>query len=123
MVCLCSVTACTPTRPSPIDRELVLSVGQSAPITAAAISLKFLGVASDSRCPADALCVIPGSASVDVQVTTFSGAAQIVRFETGAPNPVRIGTLTLELVQLAPYPASAQPIDPADYRATLRVRR
>jgi hypothetical protein len=123
--CLLGVTACSggATSPSPINQEVVLAPGQSAPITSAGISLRFLGVANDSRCPADAMCVLGGSASVDVQVTSFSGGAQVLRFETGDPKAVRLGTLTLELVQLAPYPFSSQPINPADYRATLRVTR
>lgn len=126
LFCLLGATACSPggpTSPSPTHREVVLAPGQSAPIPSAGISLKFLGVANDSRCPADTLCVLGGSASVDVQVTSFSGFARVVRFQTGDLRPARLGTLTLELVQLAPYPFSAQPIDPADYRATLRVSR
>jgi hypothetical protein len=102
---------------------VVLGPGQSAPIAAAAISLRFLGVGSDSRCPADASCVQAGSARVDVQVTFVTGGAQIVGFETADPQPVRFGSLTLTLVQLTPYPAGPQPINPADYRATLRVTR
>jgi hypothetical protein len=101
---------------------VVLGPGQSAPLDRASISLTFLRVANDSRCPADALCVLGGSARVDVQVTGAWGV-QILSFETGNLQPVRVGTLTLELVQLAPYPFSAQPIDPADYRATFRVTR
>jgi len=125
LFCLLGVTACSGgvTSPSPINQEVVLAPGQSAPIVPAGISLRLLGVANDSRCPADALCVLGGSASVDVQVTSFSGGAQVLRFETGDPRTVQFGPLTLALVQLAPYPFSAQPIDPADYRATLRVTR
>jgi hypothetical protein len=124
--CLLLVTACSsgsPASPSPIDQEVVLAPGQSAPIVPAGIALRFLGVANDSRCPADAMCVLGGSASVDVQVTSFSGGAQVLRFETGDPRAVQLGRLTLALVQLAPYPFSAQPINPAEYRATLRVTR
>lgn len=123
--CLLGVTACSTASPlsGPVDREVVLAIGQSAPITTAALTLKFLGVPADTRCPSDALCLLPGSASVDVQVTAFSGGTRIVRFETGDPKPAEIGTLTVDLVQLAPYPSGPSRIDPADYRATLRVRR
>lgn len=120
------MTACglgSPTGPSPINRDYLLAPGQSVPITAAALSLKFLGVANDSRCPADALCVTGGSARVDIQVTASTGTVQIINFETGDPKAVQIGSLTIDLVQLSPYPFSAHPIDPADYRVTLRVIR
>lgn len=127
LVCgLLGATACelgSPTAPSPVDRQVVLAIGQSAPITAAALSLTFLGVPTDSRCPANALCIDAGSASVDVLATAFSGGASVLRFETRDPKPVRLGSTTVALVQLSPYPASSRPIAPADYRATLRVRR
>ena len=124
--CLVGMTACgygSPTSQSPLHQDVVLAPGQSAPIAAAAISLRFLGVGSESRCPADASCVHAGSARVDVQVTFVTGGAQIVGFDTGDPRPVRFGSLTLALVQLTPYPAGSQPINPVDYRATLRVTR
>ena len=127
MLCRLAVTSCNATGPTssgPINQELVLAPGQSAPITAAGITLRFLGVPTDSRCPADVMCVLPGSASVDIQVTSFASAQiSFVRFETGNLKPFQIGPLTLELLQLAPYPFGVQPINPADYRATVRVRR
>lgn len=123
--CLFAVTGCSlgsPSAPSPINREIVLSPGQPAPVASATVVITFLGVANDSRCPADALCVLGGSARVDVQATGAIGT-RVVSFETGDPKPVRVGNLTLELLQLAPYPFSSTPIDPADYRATIRVTR
>lgn len=122
---LFGVTGCylgSPVAPSPINRQIVLSLGQTAPLDRATVALTFLGVANDSRCPADALCVLGGSARVDLQATGALGT-RVVSFETGDLKPVRVGSLTLELLQLAPYPFSAAPIDPADYRATIRVTR
>ncbi len=37
--------------------------------------------------------------------------------------PVKHDGLTIGLVELSPYPFSARPIGPADYRATPRVAR
>lgn len=124
LFCAWTLAACSSaSAPSPLNQEIVLAPGQSVPVDRATLALRFLGVPSDSRCPADALCVDPGSARVDVQVNSLFDV-RIASFETRAPKPVRVGTLTLELVELAPYPAtSQQPIDPADYRATLRLTR
>ncbi len=126
LACLVAVTACSsqsPTAPSPINQEIVLSPAQSLPIDRGTVAVRLLGVPVDSRCPADVQCVHAGSARVDVQVTSVFDI-RIVSFETGDPKPARFGTLTLELVQLGPYPVSAtRPINPADYRATLRVTR
>jgi hypothetical protein len=38
-------------------------------------------------------------------------------------RPVKHGDLTIELVQLSPYPFSSRTIQPDEYRATLRVTR
>ena len=124
--CLVAVTGCSsgsPTAPSPVNQEIVLSLAQSVPIDRGAVAVKLLGVPNDSRCPADALCVHAGNARVDVQVTSVFDI-RIISFETSDPKPVRVGTLTLTLVQLAPYPSTVtMPINPAEYRATLRVIR
>ena len=125
--CLFAVTACyqdSPTSPGPIDQRVTLSPGASTTVEAARVSLKFIGVSGDSRCPGDAICIQGGSATVRVEATNSAGARQDVTFETGTMQPVTYGTLTLELVELAPYPfGSKGPIQPQDYRATLRITR
>jgi hypothetical protein len=121
--CLLAVTGCFrdgPTAPGPVDVEVTLAPGQSASIQNA--SLKFVSVTGDNRCPADVVCVLGGSATVKVQVTV-GGASREVTFETGDPKPVVQDSLTLELVQLQPYPFSSRTIKPEDYRATFHAKR
>ena len=125
--CLLTVTGCyrdSPTAPGPIDQQVTLAPGVSTVIEAARVSLTFIGVTGDSRCPGDAICIQGGSATVRVGLTNEVGVRQDVTFETGNPKPVTSGALTLELVELAPYPfGSRPPIQPQDYRATLRIKR
>jgi hypothetical protein len=123
--CLFAVTGCffeSPTEPGPVDQTLTLAPGQSASITGTTVTLKFDGVSGDNRCPADAMCVLGGSASVKILAASSSGSRTLI-FETGKLEPVDYGGLTVELTQLAPYPFSATPIEHEDYRATLRVSR
>jgi hypothetical protein len=123
--CLVLVTGCFgdgPAAPAPVNQEVTLAPGQSGSV-AGGLTLKFDGVSGDSRCPADALCIQGGSASVRVEVSATSSVRREVVFETGNLQPVRHGTWTLELVQLSPYPFGASPIEPEDYRATLRITR
>lgn len=108
---------------APIDRQLTLAPGQSAAVPGTGVSLLFTGVAGDSRCPADALCILGGSATVRLQAAGAAGARQDITFETGNLQPARYDGLTVELVQLAPYPFSSSPIKPEDYRATIRITR
>jgi hypothetical protein len=123
--CLLAVTGCfleSPAAPAPVDLELTLAPGESRPISGASLTVTFAGVAGDNRCPADALCVLGGSATLRVQVAGPDGRRDVT-FETGNLQPVKYGAFTLELVQLAPYPFSATTIRPEDYRATLRIKR
>jgi hypothetical protein len=123
--CLLALTACSkgPLAPSPIDRQVVLAPGQTEAISQADIRLRFQGVSGDSRCPADAFCVQGGDALVHVDVLLSGGGQQAYILHTGDMRPVMHGDLTIALVQLSPYPFSSRPIEPGDYRATLRVTR
>ena len=123
---LLALTACasgSPVAPGPVSRELTLAPGQTAAIAEAAIAVRFEGVSGDSRCPADAFCIQGGDALVRIEVVTSAGTALAYTLHTGDMRPVAHGDLTIALVQLAPYPFSAAPIDPADYRATIRISR
>jgi hypothetical protein len=116
----CSASETGPT--SPLDTEFTLAPGESRRIDGEALSIRFDGVAGDSRCPADALCVLGGSATVRIAVVSgFSRHPYELR--TGDLQPVRHDRLTITLVQLAPYPFSARTIAPDEYRASFTVTR
>lgn len=119
---LASACSESPTRPSPIDRVFTLVPGQVAQVEGAGFDLRFDGVEGDSRCPADAFCILGGDAAVRLTVLAVSGARSI-ELRTGSLQPVREGDVTIALVELQPYPFSARPIEPHEYRATLRVTR
>ena len=124
-VCLLLMTACgdgqtSPT--SPIDAEFTLAPGEGRRIEGESVTVSFAGVSGDSRCPADAICVWGGSATV--KVTVASGVAtQAYELLTGDMQPVVHNGLTIALVQLSPYAFSARTIAPGEYRATLKVTR
>ena len=125
LVSLLMTTACfgdSPVTPSPVNQELTLAPGQTVGVQGSNLTVKFTGVSGDSRCPADALCVTGGSATVRFDVTVGSTKRDFT-FETGNLQPVAAGGVTVELLQLAPYPFSASPIQPQDYRATIRLKR
>jgi hypothetical protein len=90
----------------------------------AAITIRFNGVAGDSRCPADVMCVWGGDAQVQIEVVSVRGGGrQSYELHTGDMRPVQHDDLTISLVELNPYPFSARTIEQGDYRATLRVTR
>ena len=112
-----------PTGPTAaLDEEFTLAPGGRIRIGGTAISLQFQHVDSDSRCPDDAICVLGGDAEVRIGVDE-NGRVSGYELHTGTMAPVRHDDLVISLVALSPYPFSARPIAPSDYRVTLRVTR
>ena len=100
---------------------MTLAPGQSTQV--GALSVKFIGVTIDTRCPANALCIQVGDAFVALE-TTVLGAKR--EFELQILNPTKRSTTHrnyfIELQEVSPYPFG-EPIKPADYRVTLRIAR
>jgi hypothetical protein len=121
-ICLLAATACLQiTAPGSIDERLTLGPGEQASV--AGVNIRFELVTGDSRCPADALCIQGGDAVVKITATQGFGGRVEFDLHTGDMKPVSHGDLTIALVQLEPYPFSSHPIDPKDYRVTLRITR
>jgi hypothetical protein len=60
---------------------------------------------------------------VQITVSANGGLPREYELRTGDMRPVQHGRLTIALLQLSPYPFSARPIQPEEYRATLKVTR
>ncbi len=123
-VTLASACADSPTGPSdPFSRQVALTVGETARVDEARLSLRFDSVTGDSRCPADALCIQGGDAIVHITVSRSPGQAVRYELHTAGPSSVQHDNVMLTLEALAPYPFSGAPIDPSTYRATIRLTR
>jgi hypothetical protein len=126
LLTLLTLSACDDRGPSgptvPLNQQFVLAPGEAAAIEDSSLRVRFDGVTGDSRCPADALCVLGGDAVVRITVQS-GGGSRGYDLHTGDMRPVSHNDATIALVQLAPYPFSATPIQPNDYRATFLVTR
>ena len=122
------MTACsdsTPIAPSvPPNQQLTLAAGQSAPIEGTELSLNFVSVSGDSRCPGDAICITGGDALVHIIVRGDRSAEyELHTGDTSRASALREGW-RITLVNLQPYPfSSLPPIQPGDYRATFDMVR
>jgi hypothetical protein len=113
-----------PTAPTAaLAEEFTLGAGERATITGTPLSVQFSNVENDSRCPADAVCVLGGDALVRIVVSEGNSASGYT-LHTGSLAPVQHGDYAIALVALTPFPFSSRPpIARHEYRATLRVTR
>ena len=119
-----ALVACdrTPTAPTVgLNQEFVLARGEVAQVADAGIQIRFVGVRGDSRCPADAVCILGGDALVRIEVLSFGEGRRDYDLHTGDSRPVVHKGFTIALVKLEPYPFSSRTIQPDEYRATLRA--
>lgn len=116
------VSACaTGSSTAPADKDFWLRTGHDAAIEQTGVHVHFLGVTSDSRCAVDVQCVWSGNAEVALDVRA-GGEADTLLLNThqGAKEGI-VGNYRIVLVSLAPLPHSERPIEPGDYRVSLRV--
>ena len=116
-----SGAACSssPTAPSePV--ALTLAPGQSRVV--GDLSVRFIGVTNDNRCPANALCISSGEAFVALEVGLSSEHhAFELQINDSSFRSRIIGAYRIELTNVAPYPFSTDPIAPDEYRVSLTV--
>ena len=85
------------------------------------LTVEFVRVVEDSRCPSDGTCVWAGE--VKVQLSTRINAAEPVQHEITAGQHATVGKFHVVVVQVQPQRISTREISPAEYRVTLRVVR
>lgn len=106
-----------------LDEEFALSVGQSATIEGENISITFVEVVSDSRCPTGATCIWAGEASCLIEFTDSESRYRKVLTEPGSSSPPEASITSYEIeFTLLPYPELGKETATKDYRLQLTVR-
>jgi hypothetical protein len=117
-----TAAACASSPTAPIDTTVTLAPNKTSVI--GNLSVKFIGVTIDTRCPANALCIQAGDAYIALEATVASTRRS---FELQVLNPTRrevdFRDYTIAVESLSPHPFLPMPIEPEDYRVTLRVTR
>ncbi|HEY0680966.1 MAG TPA: hypothetical protein VGD45_01405 [Steroidobacter sp.] len=104
-----------------LDQEIQLAPGEQAAFGQQELTVKFVRVAEDSRCPTDVACVWAGE--VKVQLSTQLATAKPAPHEIAAGQHAMVGAFRLVVVQVQPERISTREISPEEYRVTLRVER
>jgi hypothetical protein len=114
-----SVGCVSPVEPTgPVTTEL--GVGTS--LTHGPLTVTFVEVTTDSRCPLNALCIHAGDATVVIAARVGGDTS---RYTLQINDPARRSVVhagyVITATELAPYPYTVNPIDPASYRLTVKI--
>ena len=102
-----------------VGEAFTLRIGETAAIAGTNLTIRFVAVPADSRCPTDVQCVWSGNARVEIR----AGGVVVALNTHEQPRATRIGEYQLALASLAPAPKSTESIAPGRYAATLIVTR
>lgn len=101
--------------------EIEFGVGEARRIPP--VTLTFVRVSQDSRCPTGVTCIWAGDAVAELRVERDGAAPEVVSLHTnaGSGQAASVAGLSLRLVRLEPYPEADHPIAAGDYRLVLSV--
>jgi hypothetical protein len=139
LICL---TACQAATPAPITAstgaDFSLAAGQTVTLTDADLSITFISVSSDERCPTEIECAVSGAVTVHLSIrdqdgtvseevlqtfTDSSGLAPTMDFE-GIRSHVTVDDYEIKVTRVLPYPQNpSSSIQPSEYTITLQVTR
>ena len=111
-----------------LNQNFALRIGQEVLVADQKLSVKFVSVPEDSRCPKGVTCIWAGNVRVQLQVT--KAKSKPVKIELSL-NPrdfpdgeaADCGDYKIKLVRVDPYPVADQQLKPGDYTATLSISR
>ena len=117
-----------PTAPAstvPMGSNFTLAPGESVVVNSGALTLSFVSVTNDSRCPTNALiqCVWAGSARIALRATTVAGTRDVALETVANKETAIVDGFVVQLVGVSPVPLTIDPIPAGAYRATLRMVR
>jgi hypothetical protein len=107
----------------PVARHLEQKL--ASPSLVSGLSVVFVEVIEDSRCPTGDECDSPGTVTIRVDTAsgTLSTGDTTLILEAGQTGPTikKLGKFSVVFLSMEPYPAAGETIDLADYVATLAI--
>ncbi len=123
----------TPTTPTPapapspqaaLGKEFSLAIGQGVSIASDKLSVKFLDVTEDSRCPKGVTCIWAGQVSCVVEVILSGNTDQIKLTAMGGSTSMSPPVSGYAFAfNVEPYPEAGKPIAKGDYRLNLTITK
>lgn len=114
--------------PLSLDKPFNLSLGETARLDSGDLSIAFLDVPADSRCPDGAVCIRAGDVQVNLTVMQDGMTTDLALVSDGIADDNRrsyasIGEYTVTLLEVMPLPKMGEEKEGRAYKARLVVRK
>lgn len=105
-----------------LNKPITIKINRQKTVVKKELTIKFLALVEDSRCPTDAQCIQAGSARIRVKVEGGKRAPLISELITGTKsNTIRFAGYAIKLIDLNPKPATNIRINRNGYTATFTI--
>lgn len=104
--------------------QIAVKIGVSETVNLDTVSISFLEVVTDSRCPRNVECMWEGEAKVKVLITNKDGntTEEIITFKNGASVLTKLFDTQFQFLRLTPYPdADVAIADRAPYKLLMKT--
>ncbi|MCA1622879.1 MAG: hypothetical protein LC768_00870 [Acidobacteria bacterium] len=106
------------------NQKVTVQINQQKTITKNKLTIKFVSLVEDSRCPTDTNCIWAGNAKITIKVSNAKAAAKTFELNTNSkPQSVSYAGYEIKLADLNPKPATNIRINRNGYTATFVVRK
>ncbi len=120
---LLALAACsTDTDKAPaLDQPFKLAYAHEALLESEALTLKFVSIDEDSRCPSGGQCAWAGQARITLRATKAGAEPTLLAFTLYGAETAAYQGYSVQLLQLDPFPSVQHTPTPDEYRATLVI--
>ncbi len=99
-----------------------LKAGQKAQIRGTPITVRFVSVGQDSRCPSDVQCIWAGDAAITLRLTSTAAAVSELIVHTNLePRAIVYSGYQVRATDIRPAPKSGTPIPATEYVVRLQI--
>jgi hypothetical protein len=106
------------------NEQFKLQVNGQKTITKDKLTIKFISVVEDSRCPKDANCIWTGNAKIQLKLKKKNGVWETFKLNTDVEKrEIRFGGYAIKIVGLTPTPKTNIRINRNGYVATFSITK
>lgn len=95
-----------------LDDTVRVPLGQEASTRDGRLTLRYVKLVNESRCPANAVCVWQGDAAVQLEAQGAGGTASVTIHTALEPKVLELSGYQVSLLEVQPYPGTGNQASP-----------